>query len=666
MFAAQVSDTSKAAHSGADSRQAPIIVVGSGPVGMHAVRKLLEHDARCAITVFGNEPWEPYNRVQLSAYLYGGLEWSALNETAHLPPGARVLTRYNTPVVDIDREAKRVIDVNGERHAYSSLILATGSSPLIPNIPGIDMPGVFSFRNLDDVQQLLARRTRSRKTVILGGGALGLEAARAMQRLNTEVTVLEHSPRLMNRQLDDAAGEMLREHLVHLGIQVHLFDGVKQVLGDRHVSGVRLNSGREIECDTIVVVTGIKPNVELARDSGLSVGRGIRVNDNMQTRDADIYAVGECAEHRGNIYGLVAPGLEQAAVATQSIMGSKVAYTGSISATRLKVIDRNVFSMGITGDEQTALDYKTHVFQNHAKGLYRKLVLKRGKLVGAIAIGDWPGQARIQESISGKRRLWPWQLLRFRRVGDLWPQGEETQVSAWPAGATVCNCRAVNRGQLTDAMRRGCRSVEDLARATGASTVCGSCKPLLAELAGEDITAVEQNGRRVLLATALLSLLAIAVTVLSTPVPYAVSMIPDWSLDALWRDPLLKQITGFTLLGLSLIALLLSLRKRIKRLELGDFAWWRIVHTLLGVGVLVGLFAHTGFRLGENLNLALMSGFLLLSLSGALSAGVTALDSRLDTLTVKRLRNTANRLHLFIFWPLPALLAFHVLAVYYF
>jgi nitrite reductase (NADH) large subunit len=645
---------------------APIVVVGTGPVGMHIAHKLLDYNPQCAISLYGDEPWEPYNRVRLSTFLSGETSWAGLTDMAGPPAGERVVTHYNTPITAIDRERHEVINANGVRQVYSSLVLATGSSPHVPSIPGITLPGVFTFRNLDDVQQLLARRARSRKTVIIGGGVLGLEAARAMQRLNTEVTVVEHSPRLMNRQLDDAAGEMLREHLMGLGIRISLFDGVKKVLGDIHVSGVELNSGRCLDCDTIVVVTGIRPNIELARGCGLSVGRGIRVNDNMQTRDADVYAIGECAEHRGQLYGLLAPGLEQAAVAAHSIMGGSASYSGSVVATQLKVVDQNVFSMGVTGDEHTTTDYVNYVYQNHGKGIYRKLITRRNRLAGVIAVGDWPAQSRIQESITQQRRLWPWQLHRFRRYGELWPAQEGNHVSSWPANRTVCNCRNVSRSQLTEAMQQGCVSLESLSRYTGASTVCGSCKPLLGEMLGEYVELEPEPGRGSLLASAVLALFMAIVTLTVMPVPYSKSMVPELHIDMLWRDGLLKQVSGFSLLGLSVVALLLSLRKRIKRFQLGQFAWWRVVHAALGLFTLLTLFAHTGFRLGEHLNFALMLSFLLLGFSGALAGGIAAVQERLDIVMAKRLRSMSNWVHILLFWPLPALLGLHIFAVYYF
>lgn len=642
----------------------PIVIVGTGPVGMHMAKKLLEYGPESSIVLYGNEPWEPYNRVQLSTFLSGETNWRSLTELSRLPEDAKIIKRYNTPIVQIDRARCVVIDANGQEQAYSKLVLATGSSPGVPNIPGMDKQGIYTFRDMNDVQKLLARQVSSRKTVIIGGGVLGLEAARAMQRLNTEVTVIEHSPRLMSQQLDDKAGEMLREHLMSLGLKFSLFDGIKSILGEDRVTGIEMNSRRTIKCDTIIVVTGIKPNIQLARDCKLSIGRGIRVNDNMQTRDPDIYAVGECAEHRDRIYGLVAPGLEQAAVAAHSIMIGPANYQGSTVATQLKVVDQNVFSMGITGDEHTSFEYQGLTYEKPSGGIYRKLIMRRGRLVGVIAIGHWQEQSRIQEVITRKGRLWPWELRRFRRGGNLWP--DTGDVNSWPAAATVCNCQNVCRGDLSKAIINGCNSIESLAEKTGASTVCGSCKPLLATLVGTHAEPEPLKARKSMLTSTLIAMALVLATLFLLPIPYASSMVPDFNIDILWRDGTLKQITGFTLLGLTLVGLLISMRKRIRKISFGDFAWWRLLHVALGALTLITLFAHTGFRLGENLNLTLMIMFLLLSFAGAISGMVYAVQDKLDAMTARRLRKMVNWSHIILFWPVPVLLSFHVLSVYYF
>lgn len=640
----------------------PVVVIGAGPVGMRVAQELCRRDPATPVVLYGEEASEPYNRVRLSAFLIGELDWQALTRDSTLPPGANIETRYGCRVTAIDRENRCVRDATGCVQPYSRLVLATGSCPYVPDIPGIRMPGIYTFRDVRDAHRLLARRVRSRRTVVLGGGLLGLEAARAMQRFNTGVCVVEHYNRLMMRQLDAAAAGDLLAHVRALGIEVILGDGVKRITGGAAVTGVHLRSDRVLPCDTVLVATGIQPNIELARAAGLPIGRGVRVNDSMQTSDPRVYAVGECAEHRKRVYGFVAPGLEQAAVAAHSIAGGRANYVGSLVAARLKVLNLPVFSMGpVTEEERLDLGRE---WQYRADGVYRKLVTWRGRLVGAIALGACPDLGRLQEAVVRGRRMWPWQLLRFARTGSAWPEAEQESVLAWPASAAVCNCTGVTRGQLGEALAAGCRTVEALATRTGASTVCGSCRPLLSELAGAGAPA-PARGWKVLLGTGAVAApvaLALALVIL---VPYAATVQVSWQWDLLWRESFWKQVSGFSVLGLSVVLATISLRKRVRRFTLGDFPVWRVVHAVLGALTLAGLAVHTGGRLGSNLNFTLMATFLGVVALGAAAGGVIALEHRLGS-GAARLRRTWLWTHILISWPIPVLLGFHVLKTYYF
>ncbi len=644
----------------------PIVIIGTGPVGVRTVQELLRTNPGQEIVIYGDEPWEPYNRVRLTQMLAGHSTWADVFKSLVVADLPNLEKRYNCPIVEIDRHARIVVDAMAYRQRYSKLVMAVGSRPHVPNIPGVDLDGVFTFRNMSDVQGLLARRVRSRQTLVIGGGLLGIEAAKALQRSHTAVSIIEHGSRLMERQLDERAGEMIREHLMALGIKSYLGDSVKQILGDRLVEGVRLRSGRELAFDTVVIATGIVPNTKLARDVGISVGRGIRVNDHLQTSDPNIYAVGECTEHRGQIYGLVAPGLEQASVAAHSMLGKKAAYKGSISAANLKVVGRNVFSIGcVTEEEITNIDHCVE-YSSPSSESYRKLVLRQGRLMGAIAVGKWNEVSRIQEGVTFRRRIWPWQLLRFKRTGELWPTQVSDDVRQWPATAAVCNCTGVTRGALSAAVAGGCQTVEALAECTGASTVCGSCKPKLAQLLGESAEATVDKGRTALFVMSALGLVAALLTLLMNPISFASTVQVDWHLSQLWTNSFYKQVSGFTLLGLSLVAMLLSLRKRVKRVSFAAYGYWRVMHAVLGVLTLVVLLLHTGLSMGQNLNFMLMFCFMGLALVGAFAAGMTAYESGKASLALGRWRRCTTWAHIFLFWPLPVLLGFHVLKSYYF
>ncbi len=647
------------------SFSATVVIVGAGPTGIRVAEELLKREPTRPIVLYGDEPWEPYQRVQLSALLMGEIGLSAIDNRLPLPPRHRVVQRHHCAVVAIDRARHLVRDEHGREQVYSKLILATGSRPHIPAIPGIERDGVFSFRNLSDVQQLMARRVRSRHTVVMGGGLLGIEAARALTRYSTSVVLNQHAPRLMNRQLDAAASEQLKRHVEALGVVVVLNNCIREVLGGESLQSLRLQSGEILKCDTLVLATGITPNTQLALDAKLSVGRGIRVDDHMTTSDPDILAIGECAEHRGQVIGLVAPGLKQAAVAAHHLTAGHARYQGLITATHLKVVGLPVFSIGETGDEENPVYQRARTWTAANSNLYRKIILRNGRLVGAIGVGDWPEAVAVQEAVVLQRRISPLVQWRFRRSGQLWSEAGQDGIAYWPATAIVCNCAAISRGCLTEAVVQGCMSVECLVENTGAGRVCGSCRLLLAELVGAQVQPTQVQGRRTLLWASLFSLLAVAGFYLSGGLREMASAQEGLWPQRLWTDGFWKQLSGYVLLMLGFTALLLSLRKRWPRFVFGSFGGWRVAHVVLGLGMLGVLMLHTGLRLGNNFNFLLLISFLLLTTLGSL-AGATVAAERHPTWRTRQWKKFTTFAHIVLTWPLPVLLGFHILSVYYF
>lgn len=650
----------------ADHDLLPVVIVGSGPVGVRFAQDLHSRAPDRPIIIYGNEPWQPYNRVLLSSFLAGETAWASMMVGLEWPDAPHLEQRLNCSVLNIDRENKTITDSTGRIQGYDKLVIAVGSRPRIPDIPGIGQANVYVFRNMNDAQQLFARRTRSQRTVVLGGGLLGLEAARAMQRFNTEVLVIEHSARMMMNQLDDPAAELLKQHVEKTGIQVLLNARVKQVHGEGRVNGISLGDGTRIECDTLIVAAGIQPNTSLALDARLSLGRGIRVDDAMRTSDPDIYAIGECAEHRDAIYGIVAPGLEQAAVAAQSIAGGAVNYLGSLVATRLKVLDLPVFSMGRVTENDTPDLARQANFMDLSQDIYRAIVVERGRLIGCIAIGDCPELPRLQEAIASGRIIYPWQLWRFKHDGTLWPESDTASVADWPATAIVCNCNNVTKGELSTAISSGCNTVDGLAACTRASSVCGSCKPLLADLLGSEVVRTPVRARGGMVAGIALSMLFVAAILLLPAIPYETSVQHAWHWDMLWRDTFYKQVSGFTVMGATLLGLIMTFRKRWQKVSFGDFNIWRLLHVLLGLLAVAGLYVHTGGRMGSELNFLLMASFTGLIVLGGIGATVIAQEHKLAPALAKRWRANSVWLHILLFWPLPVLLGFHVLKSYYF
>jgi nitrite reductase (NADH) large subunit len=609
--------------------------------------------------LYGAEAVEPYNRARLSAFLAGDLGWEDLRSDLHLPGCEALKRRYGCAVVSVDRRQRTVLDARGRAQPYSKLVLATGSKAHMPLLQGISLAGVHTFRDFADAKQLFVQRARSRCTVVLGGGLLGIEAARAMQGLHSRVIIVEASARLMSRQLDERASARLAQHLQSINLAVELGQGARRILGWTRVEGVELMDGRQLECDTVVVATGIRPAIELARNAGIDVDRGIRVDDQMRTSDEHVYAVGECAEHRGVIYGLLAPGLEQAAVAAASICGQSSTYPGSTSATRLKVLDLPVFSIGVTAPEGMPRGARVRVHESAHR--YSRLVTRRGRLIGALQIGAESQTARLQEAVARQRWIRPWQSLRFARTGLLWPDEVQEPVTAWAASATVCNCTGVTRGQLANAIASGCASIVALAERTGASTVCGTCKPLLAEMVGSTAAPAPVESASTLRIWSAIALVLALLFVMPWTIPYATTVHADVPWDFVWRESVYKQLSGYSLLGLTMLALIMSLRKRMRAFTLGRFSYWRSLHVAVGALAPIALLVHTGGRVGSNLNLLLLSTFVALIALGSATALVMTAEHQ-----VPRVRSRWYWLHLLLFWPVPVLLGVHVLKTYYF
>lgn len=644
--------------------EAPLVIVGAGPVGVRCAQELLQRGYPGQILLFGEEPWAPYDRVRLSALLAGEVDLDGIVTLLRAGCGERLRSQLGCRVSRIEPAGKWLEDAQGRRFHYSRLILATGSRAHIPEVPGAGLPGVFVFRDLGDTAALLARTARSRHCVVVGGGLLGLEAARALQRGNTRVTLVQQAPRLMNRQLDEVGGELLLQRVRALGIEVLLGAGLGGVLGAGRVSGVRLRDGRELACDTVLLATGIRPNVELALAAQLRVGHGIQVDDALRTSQADIHAIGECAEHRGLTYGLVAPGFEQAAVLAARLCGEAAQYPGSLQATQLKVAGLPVFSAGEVVEPLGRIRQREYSYRDAQQGGYRKLLVHRGRLLGALAVGECAESRRWLDALQHGRRIGPLMLWRFRREGRLWPAASE-RVGEWPAATTVCQCLGVSRGQLSACIAGGAADLAELGRQCGAGTVCGGCQPLLHNLLGASAPRQAERGAGGL---ALGGGLAVAAVLAFTQLPAfaAPSSVLQAGFCWLWEDGFWRQVSGFSLLGLALLGLLMALRKRLPRLPLGAFSGWRLLHVALGVLALALLVLHTGLDGGANLNRWLLIDFLLLLAVGGLAAGWLAVEHRLPPAWARRGRHVLLWGHILAVWPWPALLGVHVLSVYYF
>lgn len=690
----------------------PVVVVGGGPVGARIAEQLAMRGT--SVLLFNAERRPSYNRVRLTPLLAGDASVEAITLGRNFPGSERIRWVDGLAVTGIDRAAREVVSADGRRWRYRTLVLATGSTAFVPPIPGHRRPGVLVFRTIDDVEAMLAgigdtgsesgdghdgesdADSGPRRVVVLGGGLLGLEAARGLQRRGAAVTVVETAGRLMPRQVDEEASRLLAGKLAAMGIELLVGVGVAAMAGGaadptpdeaQPVSRVVLVDGRTLDCDLVVVCAGVRPETGLARAAGLDVGRGIRVDDAMASSDPDIFAVGECTEHADRLIGLVAPGLAQADAAAKAIAwkharenagpvspdagiagdtGRPEGYVPPAEVTRLKLLGAEVFSAGQIDPDGRDPGAETLTWRDGET--YRRLFLRDGRLAGLVAIGAWDELGGLQARLVGpkgdcKEIIASGDLRRFMRSGRL---------SAAAAGQddTLCTCTGVGCAAVRSVIASGETSVAGISRATGAGTVCGGCVPRIEEMLDAGAPPKPIRFSRPLLLLSAVAGFAAAADLVLPRIPYAVRFGSDWR-NWLWQDDIVGQWTGYGLLAVTMLAVLLGVRKRVRPLRrLGGYDAWRIVHLGLGFLAAVGLFLHTGFRPGENLNLVLFLAFSGSLVAGALAGAATGGDHLLRARGIGSAARPPRRLpgwiHILLLWPLPPLLLVHILMVYLF
>jgi len=643
-----------------------VIVVGSGPVGIRVAQDLSRRGLD--VTLLSAETEVPYNRVRLTPLLGGDVQFAEITLLKDPAQDLGFEMQLGQEVTTIYPQGKTVTTQDGASWPYDTLVLATGSSAFVPDIKGADLERVYTFRTAQDASALIARSFSTRSVAIIGGGLLGLEAARGMQKRKCKVTVFEHETHLMPRQLDQGAARLLQGNIQSLGIDIKTGVAIREIRGDHRVSGLLLSNGEQLDCDTVIVCTGVRANTALARTADLSVGRGVRVDDHMRTSEPSIYAVGECAEHQGQVFGLVGPGFAQAEAAVAAITSDLGAFEGAAPTTRLKVIGADVFSVGNIEKLIEQPNVRSHIWQTETE--YRRIFIERGKLVGALAVGEWAQTSRIQEAVQNGASVYPWMLFRFRKLGDFWAD-EELAPTDMPNSATLCNCTGVTVGQVRNAIMAGCDSVETVGNQTAAGTVCGSCRPLTEELLNADAGPTALPMWKAVLTLSILASIGALIPILLGAVPLPTSFDADSVRVWLWQDNIVKQWSGFILLGLTLAAMVIGLRKRFRFMDkLGSFDSWRLVHLGLGLVTLIGLFAHTGFSIGAGWNRALALCFIAVVLIGAVAGLATGGDHELRARNVGTSRKPPRYipvwLHIVVMWPLPVLILLHVLASYAF
>ncbi|CAN5612341.1 NADPH-nitrite reductase [soil metagenome] len=450
---------------------AAIVIVGGGIAGQAVCEAVRERDPDVALTLVCGEPSAPYDRVRLSEILVSGEdpvtlelrppEWYADHDVSVL---------VGRTVVWVDSAGEQLGLDDGTELSFGQLVLATGSQPLMPPIPGIDLPGVHPFRGPQDCEAIRhAAVVGAQHAAVIGGGLLGLEAARGIAAQGCGVTVVHLVDRLMERQLDAGASALLRPALAGLEIDVELERATQQVIGPDRARGLRFTSGEELAADLVVVSIGIRPEATLAREMGIVCDRGIIVDDAMRTSAHGVLAVGECAQHRGIVYGLVAPIHDQARVAAATLVSQDATYAGSVMSAKLKVAGIDLVCAGeAVGDHEA-------VVTDASSGVYRKLTVRDGRIIGAVLLGDTRGSEALVAAV---------------RAGDLVDDPLKALSDASLAGpaelpdaAQICDCNGVCKGALTEAVTEGgCATPREVMAVTRAGTGCGSCRPAVIEI----------------------------------------------------------------------------------------------------------------------------------------------------------------------------------------
>jgi nitrite reductase (NADH) large subunit len=461
-----------------------LVIVGNGMAPGRMLEHLFEQgQGTYDVTIFNAEPRVNYNRLMLSPVLSGektyediithGDDWYAEHD---------VTLHKGQKVMHMDRALKTVTSENGTVAPYDKLVIATGSTPFIIPIPGHDLPGVVTYRDLDDVQKMLDAADKGGSAVVIGGGLLGLEAAAGLHMRGMKVTVLHLMPTLMERQLDPAAAHLLQKAIEKRGIDVKCKANTHAIIGNGKVEAVRLDDGSEIAADIVVMAVGIRPSTQLAKAAGIAVNRGILVNDQMLTDDPDIYALGECVEHRTGIYGLVAPLYEMAKVVADDLLGKSAAYTGSVMSTKLKVTGIDLYS---GGDFAEGEDREEIVLRDASRGNYRRLILKDNKVIGVVMYGDTADgpwffdKLKKGEDIADSRDM----LIFGQAYAGGSPLDPTAAVAALPPDAEICGCNGICKSKITDAIAaKGLTTIDDVRAHTKASASCGSCTGLVEKL----------------------------------------------------------------------------------------------------------------------------------------------------------------------------------------
>jgi nitrite reductase (NADH) large subunit len=645
-----------------------LIIVGNGMVSQRLCEQLLRGHEQGGgqlpeLVVFGEESRPAYDRVHLGEVLRGRPADSLL-----LAPPSWYLSRgirlhLGDPVELVDPPSRTVVSRRGHELRYDRLVLATGAAPA--SLPVIADPhDLLYLRTVEDALQLQRQQARARTAVVVGGGLLGVETAATLREAGLEVTIIEVSDRLMRRQLDPATAEVLRASLERRGVTVVTGRGLSTVVRVDAGDGVRkrliLGGGLELSADLVVVATGVRARDQLG---GPGLRRhpqgGYLVDELLRTSDPRIHAIGDCAVAGGAATGHVLPGYRMAEALAETLLGRPRAFVAPPPSLRLKLPGAPLLLAGAC-----PADGWTTSASDAGEGRHRALALADGRVVAAAALGAWPEWNRLEQAVEAREPLTGKQLRRFARGGAMWPRArapEPVAESGPRPDEILCSCNLVSLGTVRAAIGAGCRTVSEVTCRTRAGGGCGSCAPVVQAMLASAETAPVRRGFRTVAAAGALALAAIGTLLAAASPAVRAALVPArW--DFLWREPGPQQATGFALVGLFLVALLLPLRNRLGARVPGSGNLWRVVHVLVGVLLVLALAVHGSARAGQGLNLAVSVATAALVVAG----GAAALGWRAAPPQRRAVRGWLRPLHRLLLWPALGLIAAHVLAVYYF
>jgi len=456
-----------------------LVMIGNGMAGVRTIEEILKLSPnKFEITIFGQEPHPNYNRIKLSNILQGDasfeeiiinpLDWYKENN---------IQLFTGESVIKVDTERKFVRTDKGREVVYDDLIIATGSNSFILPIPGSDKMGVTGFRDIKDCEMMIKSAEEYKKAVVIGGGLLGLEAARGLLNLGMKVDVVHLMPSLMERQLDPIASSLLKAELESQGMRFLMEKETVEIIGDERVAGLRFKDGSFARADLVVMAIGIKSNTSVAKDSGIYVNRGIVVNDFMETSAPNVYAVGECAEHREIVYGLVAPLYEQGKVLAERICGKEAApYEGSVTGTQLKVAGVDLYSAGEIFEDGTT---KSIMVYNEFEGIYKRVLIRDNRVVGIVLYGDTKDSTRLFRVLSKKEDITGISIFESQCSAE----GGSGDIASMPNDELVCGCNGVTKGAIVEAIKtQGLTTLDQVSHCTNAGRSCGRCKPMVNDI----------------------------------------------------------------------------------------------------------------------------------------------------------------------------------------